>query len=379
MRLYQLNLQRSFGGAEAYTAFCCRALAALGMQTTLLVDPAADFWQRLDLGEGTRCVPVSHERDLLALLQASVADPVWLLTHAPLPEVFKQPHAGLLVSGFAHMPVQGRDPVRAYGGYDMLFAVSAWVRDGLQQAGIPVWPEPMFGVADLKRQASPDTAIVRRSRYDWDRRKFRDRVYGWCEPAVEALRPMRYFQRHPGLTLGIVSRITPIKQFPLLFARLAPILARHPHIHLEIFGSGGYASIRDLQTALAPCAGQVRFWGQQADVAMIYSQLDYLLTGLPEKEALGLNVIEAQTCGLPVIAVAAAPFTETILDGQTGFLYTDPRQDDGVDFERLLTQIETVPRPEPRHHADHLARFTLAGLSERLRPVVTWAQARLHP
>jgi glycosyltransferase involved in cell wall biosynthesis len=156
------------------------------------------------------------------------------------------------------------------------------------------------------------------------------------------------------------------------------VLARHPRVNLEIFGSGGYASVRDLDAALRPCASQVRFWGQQGNVAGIYRQLDYLLSGLPEKEALGLNIIEAQACGTPVIAVNAPPFTETVLDGKTGFLYRDPRQDAGADFSRLLDELLVGgPRPRPELAPEHLARFSFDAFVARLRPVVADAKRQI--
>jgi glycosyltransferase involved in cell wall biosynthesis len=143
-------------------------------------------------------------------------------------------------------------------------------------------------------------------------------------------------------------------------------------VNLEIFGSGGYASVRDLDRALAALPpGQARFWGQQGNVVGIYRQIDYLLSGLPEKEALGLNIIEAQACGTPVIAVHAPPFTETVSNGLTGFLYRDPRQDAGADFGRLLDELlEGRPRPQPEQAEGHLARFSVDAFVERLRPVV---------
>ncbi|MEJ2367786.1 MAG: hypothetical protein P8Z49_05440, partial [Acidobacteriota bacterium] len=87
------------------------------------------------------------------------------------------------------------------------------------------------------------------------------------------------------MSVGIVSRITPIKQFPLLFEYLSPILQAFPAINIEIFGNGGYASIRDLRRALNPIRRQVRFWGHQQAVANVYPLVDYVLTGLPEREA----------------------------------------------------------------------------------------------
>ncbi|MDK9701975.1 MAG: glycosyltransferase [Sulfuritalea sp.] len=372
MNLVQINLQPHFGGGEVYTAFLCRALSQLGVPTRLLVHPRAAFWDRLGLPADTERIAVADAADLPRHLPAG---PLWLLSHGPLPAELRTAMPQRLRSAIAHMPVQGRDPA-AFAGHDRIYAVSGWVRDGLKAAGLPAWDEPLYGVADLANRPGGGE-IRRRSRYDWDRRKGRDRLLGTIEPLVEMLRAHPAFERRPGLTLGIVSRLTPIKQFPLLFAHLAPVLARHRGVNLEIFGSGGYASVRDLDRALAALpAGQVRFWGQQGKVAAIYPQLDYLLSGLPEKEALGLNIIEAQACGTPVIAVHAPPFTETVTNGLTGFLYRDPRQDGGADFARLLDELLAGrARPKPELADTHLARFSFEAFVERLRPVVADAAA----
>jgi glycosyltransferase involved in cell wall biosynthesis len=370
--LIQINLQPHFGGGEVYTAFLCRALSHLGMPTRLVVHPRADYWERLGLpGDTERCVASSEQ----ALAEFIDARPTWLLSHGPLPRSLCQLNSGHLRTAIAHMPVQGRNPA-AFADHDRVFAVSNWVRDGLLAAGLPAWHEPLYGVADLSARQNGD-AVCRHSRFDWDQRKGRDRLLGRLEPLVEAFRPHPRFERQHGLTLGIVSRLTPIKQFPLLFSHLAPVLARHPDVCLEVFGSGGYASVRDLDRALRPCAGQVRFWGQQRNVAAVYGQLDYLLSGLPEKEALGLNIIEAQACGTPVLAVKAPPFTETVVDSASGFLYRDPREDEGQDFDRLLRSIVSSPRPDPRLAVEHLQRFSFAAFVERLRPVVATVQARI--
>jgi glycosyltransferase involved in cell wall biosynthesis len=374
MRLVQINLQSHFGGGEVYTAFLCRALEALGVATLLFAHQDADFWERLDLPHSTEIRRVANAEAISTFLPDGA---LWLLGHGALPVALRQQRrANWLLSAIAHMPVQGRNP-RIFDGHDQVFAVSDWVREGLAAADVPVWPMPLYGVADLADLVCRPTSGVlrRRSRYDWDRRKGRDRLLALLEPLIEALRTQQSFVRRPGLTLGIVSRLTPIKQFPLLFSYLAPLLARYPGVNLEIFGSGGYASVRDLDRALAPMAGRVRYWGQQNDVRAAYAELDYLITGLPEKEALGLNVIEAQACNLPVLAVKAAPFTETVAEGLTGFFYRDPREDEGVDFIRLLEQVLARTNPlQPVAASGHLAQFSFAAFINRLRPVVAWVQ-----
>ena len=283
-----------------------------------------------------------------------------------------------LLCGFVHMPLYQRDP----GGlkhYRQLWAVSQHVLDSVRARGHDkVFAEPMYGVADPRRCAAAG-AIVARSEYDWDRRKLRDRLLGLTEPWWRTGQSKSVFERKTGLTLGIVSRLTPIKQFPLMFGTLAPVIAGFPEINLEIFGSGGYASLRDLRASLTPMAKQARFWGHQPDVSAVYPQLDYVLSGLPEKEALGLNLIEAQFCGTPVLAVRAPPFTETVIEGESGFMFDDPREDAGASFARLLRRLQQgAARPDPRLATAHLERFSFAAFRQRVARALASAEAA-HP
>jgi glycosyltransferase involved in cell wall biosynthesis len=363
--LYQINMQRRFGGGEVYTRFLSLAAAAAGWTVELFVHADADFWGRLALpGVG---IHVTHS--LAEVLTRLPERNAVVLSHQPLSpaeaEVWAKRH---VLTGVVHMPLYDRDPA-GLARYRRLFAVSRHVLDSLKSRSLAnAWPEPLLGVADLERGAGGGKESIRRtSEYDWDGRKLRDRALSLLTPLAGRLRAPRAFAPRPGTTLGIVSRLTPIKQWPRLFHHLAPVLARHPRFNLEIFGSGGYASVRDLRRALAPLAGRVRFWGQQADLRAVYGALDYVLSGLPEKEALGLNLIEAQTCGTPVLAVYAPPFTETVLDGATGFLYRDPRTDNAAAFEQLLAHIEAgTARPDPRAAKAHLEKFSMPAFQARL-------------
>lgn len=363
---YQVNLQRGFGGGELYTASFTRALEAAGVRSILFVDPAADFW-RAHLPATAEVVPATAAQliaRLAALEQAAV------LFHTPLRGAALEALHGARSRAVAlvHMPWYDRDPA-ALQDYDLLVPVSRHVAGSLRAQGLErVYGEPLLGVADLRgREGRREGAIVAAPVYDWDLRKLREQLLRHLYPLWWRAQPLRVYERRQGITLGIVSRLATIKQFPLLFARLAPVLQRHPHVQLEIFGSGGYASVRDLRRALAPIADRVRWWGHQREVGAVYAQLDYLLAGLPEKEALGLNVIEAQACGLPVLAVNAPPFTETVADGVTGLLYADPRGDGGQGFGELLERLERAPFAIPPEAArEHLERFSEAAFASRV-------------
>lgn len=368
---YQINLQQGMGGGEVYTRFFTRALSELGWEVVLFVHPRAQFWQSANMA-GVRYIPVGSYEEIIPHLPSSSS---LFITHSPalgvLGERLRQHH---FLASFAHMPLTGRSPA-PFREVDMILAVSGHVIASLQAAGLDhYYLHPLYGVADLERGGDDSAPIQTASSYDWDKRKFRDYLLGLVEPLYRQALPAQTFIRKAGLTLGIVSRLTPIKQFPLMFELLAPVISRYPQVNLEIFGSGGYASVRDLKRALAPIRAQVRFWGQQSNVGAIYRQLDFLMAGMPEKEALGLNVIEAEYCGTPVLAIHSPPFTETVTEGETGLFYLDPRQDEGKDFARLLGELVAGrERPNPQPDNPNLAKFSFPEFKQRVAAVMEFA------
>ena len=372
--VYQINMQTEFGGGEVYTRLFSRVLLELGHKVVLLVNPDAGFWDALL----PRTVELLRVSGNAAILDAMPRAKTLVVTQTPLDAAAAATLARQQVlCGFVHMPLYERNPP-GFAHYHLLFAVSQHVLDSMRARGYAnAYAQPLYGVADLERPASAG-GIVARSEYAWDRRKLRDRLLGWTEPVWRMGRRAGAFARKPGLTLGIVSRLTPIKQFPLMFGILAPQIAEHPLVNLEIFGSGGYASVRDLRASLAPMLAQTRFWGRQQNVAAIYPKLDFVLSGLPEKEALGLNLIEAQYCGTPVLAVRAPPFTETVVDNETGFLFADPRSDGGADFERILDRLEAgADYPKPGPAAGRLPEFSYVRFRDRVAQALQVARCGL--
>lgn len=362
--IVQFNLSPTLGGAEVYTASFSRALAARGWTTRVVVRSGSRFWDDLDFG-GVRRVLFDAKED--ASLQARDI----VVVHAPQVAVL-QSLRGQYVVGIAHQVLYDGTRPEYYDRADMLLAVSRHVMATLQQHGLNrVHPSPLYGVADLDRRTRTGVP-TQGPLFDVDARKPRDRIFAALDRARATLAAPRPYERRSGLTLGVVSRLAPLKQFPALFERLVPILARHPGVNLELFGAAvGYKSLAALRRAVAPLGERVRFWGHQRDVASAYRALDYLLTGLPEREALGLNAIESCVAGTPVLAVAAPPFSETMKDSVTGFLYTDPRRDGGQDFERVLAGIESgALHPDFAAGAMHLQPFSFERFAERVDAVM---------
>jgi glycosyltransferase involved in cell wall biosynthesis len=372
IHVHQINLQPAVGGGEVYTRWFTRALEQAGAPVTLYVDQANTFWGGL-ASDRIKVVGVRNGNDIARRLPDKGA---LIVTQSGIPgELLRVAARDHVLTGFAHMPMVDRS-ASGFARYAAVFTVSEYCIGLLRKAGIQqVYPEPMYGTFQLDRAAGTGAPIRAGSPYHWDRRKGRDRLFSMLEPLVRTFRTQPVYVRKPGLTLGIVSLLSPIKQFPALFAVLAPVIARFPQVNLEIFGNGGYAQVRDLRRSLSLIAHKVRFWGYQSDVQSIYPNLDYLMTGLPEKEALGLNALEAQALGTPVLAPDAPPFTETVLHGRSGFLYRDPRLDGGSDFAGLLgSLVDGRPRPDPRDATNHLAKFSFDAMVGRTRAMLAFLE-----
>ena len=359
----QLKLHTNFGGGEVYARFLCEAISRIGFQPLIVTHPDATYWNYLPLPPNTIKLQATNTKEAIALTPSNTI----LINHAPMSKELVQLAAeNHTMVCIVHMPYTG-DP-RSFDGYHRVLGVSKHVIHSLQVSGIDPWPIPLLGVSDVKRGEANKNDLFKTSEFDWDQRKVRDRFLGATEPVWSKLRPQPTFNKIPGsLTLGIVSRLATIKKFPELFNHLSDVISKIPEVRIEIFGSGGYAQVRDIKKSLEPINGKVRFWGHQHDIVSIYKNVDFVLSGLPEREALGLNLIEAQQLGTPVIAVDAPPFTETVSNGVTGWLYKDPREDNGADFQKLLTGIinEELILDDSQKTA-YLEKFSMVAFSERL-------------
>jgi glycosyltransferase involved in cell wall biosynthesis len=385
--LVQINMQEHYGGGETYTASLCRAAQTLGMSQLLIHHPRATYWDGV-LGQAVPRVALTEASAITAHLNQLATKNgqnghIVVHTRQPSDAVQAWRSQGWRTHALTHMPQQGRN-VAGLAAYDRVYGVSHYVIRTLRQHGLQnVYAEPMYGIAQVPPSAAAtavmdaDTAsaITPASPYDWDTRKWRDRCLAKLEQVYPFYQHWHHAQSTPTpIRLGIVSRLTPIKQFPQLFQILSPVLQKFPAFGLDIYGAGGYASVRDLRQALAPIQNRVRWFGFQSKVAAAYQQIDYLMTGLPEKEALGLNVLEAAALGVPTLAIQAEPFTETIQNDVTGLFYQDPRQDQGQSFAGLLNRIQQQAfHAQAESAKDWLTQFSPAEFCARWQRA--WGQA----
>jgi len=199
----QVNLSKALGGAEVYTHFFTLALQGRGWANELVFHPHAKFWESFDFGG----LPIYRMEDSLPeaqkVIQALPSGSI-VVIHSPLPtSILQNIAARHIMVGMAHQALYSTACPGYYRQADMLLPISHHVSQTLKRAGLTnIYAEPLYGVAELHRNAATAEGIVRGHLCEWDKRKLRDRLLALIAPVQSAFRSNRPFAKKPGLTLG---------------------------------------------------------------------------------------------------------------------------------------------------------------------------------
>ncbi len=161
-------------------------------------------------------------------------------------------------------------------------------------------------------------------------------------------------------TLLYVGRLMPWKGVDVAIQALVHI----PDATLLIAGAGQEEiALRELAMRMG-VGHRVRFLGTVSRTALphLYRTVDLLLATSFASETFGISLVEAQACGLPVVATRFGGFPEVVDEGRTGLL-VPPR-----DVHALAHAVTTLLNDPPRRAA--MAAAAPAWASQFIWPAV---------
>jgi glycosyltransferase involved in cell wall biosynthesis len=125
--------------------------------------------------------------------------------------------------------------------------------------------------------------------------------------------------REDALLVGMAAQFIPRKGHDDLVAAVPNLLAAHPHTVFVLFGQGSLRESIKARVGQLGMASNFRFPGFRDDLPRLLPELD-LFVHPAHLEGLGVAILQASACGLPVVATRAGGIPEIVRDGETGFL-----------------------------------------------------------
>lgn len=123
-----------------------------------------------------------------------------------------------------------------------------------------------------------------------------------------------------GLRIVSCSSFTPVKRVELLVAGIAHLARQHPDLSIEWnhFGSGPlHETIRDFAQRTLPASVVCRFHGQVPSTAVMSWYRDEavdVFVNVSASEGTPVSIMEAASCGIPVVATAVGGNREIVSD-----------------------------------------------------------------
>jgi glycosyltransferase involved in cell wall biosynthesis len=166
-------------------------------------------------------------------------------------------------------------------------------------------------------------------------------------------------------TVGIVATLRSWKGHRYLLQALAAM--QRPEVALVVVGDGPQRGALEELAATLGISAQVRFAGNQHEVAPWMQAFDVFCLPSYANEGVPQSLMQAMACALPVVTTSVGSIDEIVTHGDTGVIV--PAQDDMRLREELSSLFDDAPRRAAlgaRAHAEAHARFGEALMVERM-------------
>ena len=281
------------------------------------------------------------------------------------------------------------DAIVTIGAGDKMF----WGRLAARLAGVPVicsalhstgWPD---GVGRMNRALTPITDAFIAVAHDhaqflinWEGFP-RQRVFmipngvdtdRFC-PSPASRAPFRQSLQVPEDTplVGIVAALREEKNHSQFLAAARDILRLYPDTRFVIVGDGPMRSSIEQEIGDLGLQRFVHLLGTRSDTPSILAALDvFALTS--KNEANPVSILEALSCGVPVVSTNVGSVHETVLDGQTGFLTKPGRSEETADAIIRLLGNKTLSAAFGRNGREHVQQsWSLAAMVTGYERLIT--------
>lgn len=121
------------------------------------------------------------------------------------------------------------------------------------------------------------------------------------------------------LVIGVLAQLIERKGHRVLFDALPDVINQTPDLKVLIFGKGPLDAALKQRVIDKGLQGYVQFCGFRDDMAQVLPNLD-IVAHPAYTEGLGVSLLQASSCGVPIVASAVGGIPEIVKDSENGFL-----------------------------------------------------------
>ena len=301
MIVAHVNTEQTWRGGEVQTAQLLAGLQDRGVTNVLIAQPGSEIAGTMQK-DGIPVIELRMrgEWDLMAVGRLARA------LRKVRPDILQlhTSHAhtiGLLAGRLAHVrpivvtrridhPIKGPLSALKYRGVDRIVAISEAIRSFLTDGGVP--PEKVSVIHSVADCPEPYPQGDLRSTFGID----------------------------PGApVIGTIAALAKRKGHRYLFEATRRLKQRHPDVRVLVVGKGHQENRLRRLAARLGLSETVLFTGFRQDIPQVLNTLDVFVMA-SEREGLGVALLEASCCGLPIIGSNVGGIPEIVKDGATGLL-----------------------------------------------------------
>ena len=343
MKVLHIESGKNLYGGAQQVFFLLKNLPEYGVESVLMCDPRSAIRSACELeGIPTCPVPIAGDLDLSLpfkirkLCKQIRPDVVHIHSRRGVDFWGGWVANRLGIPGILSRRVDNPEPrwivKRKYAMYDRVVTISDGIRQVLLSEGL-----------------DENKITLVRSAVDFS---------SFPDPISRDVFLQRFGLSDDNLVIGCAAQLIERKGHRFLIDALPDVASQFPQLSVLLFGKGSQEKALKQQVTRLGLDKIVSFPGFVDDIKSIYPHLD-ILVHPALMEGLGVALIEASYCKLPIIAARAGGIPEIVHDQETGIL-TEPGQSEPIKNALLSLLGDNHLRHEMGDKAHVLARDTFS-------------------
>jgi len=301
MKILFLTTHLNYGGISSYTFSLAKELCELGNEV-YIASASGDLMTPLKKTKIKHIhIPIKTKNELNPLILFSMFKLIGLIRRESIDIIHAQTRVTQVLASLLAKATKVPFVTTCHGFF----------RRNIGRQFFPCWGEKVIAISEAVRKHLMIDFYVEENDIAM--------VYNGIDIDYYRVPDKRTDLNYQDKTVGIVARLSSVKGHKYLIEAMAQVFAEFPEARLFMFGEGKIKYELVKQAQALKITDKAFFLPAVSNTSEVLQEIDiFVMPSL--QEGLGLSILEAQACGLPVIASNVGGIPSLVKNEVTGLL-----------------------------------------------------------